>query len=211
MQKIFLSYDQQIEKLKNEKNLLIDDEAYAKEILKQTSYYSLIGGYKDIFKNPTTKKYKDGTRFEDIVELYYFDELLRQLFLRYLIKVENGIKSQVSYYFTEKNGENQKEYLDTSNYNYSGKKNQRDIDRLIKILEGYVTKPTDYHYIMAKADLLYESGDTKNAILELDKYVNKWFPYWQCLSNSEMFVLMEKGCLLIEPQTVFLICQYIEN
>jgi abortive infection bacteriophage resistance protein len=118
MQKIFFNYDQQIEKLKNEKKLLIDNEAYAKEILKQTSYYSLIGGYKDIFKNPTTKKYKDGTRFEDIVELYYFDELLRQLFLRYLIKVENGIKSQVCYYFTEKNGENQKEYLDTSNYKY---------------------------------------------------------------------------------------------
>ena len=147
MPKIFLSYDQQIEKLKNEKNLQIDDEAYAKEILRQTSYYSLIGGYKDIFKNPTTKKYKDGTRFEVIVELYYFDESLRQLFLKYLIKVENEIKSQVSYYFTEKNGENQKEYLDTSNYNYVGKKNQRDIDRLIKILEGYVTKPTDYHYI----------------------------------------------------------------
>lgn len=147
MQKIFLNYDQQIEKLKNEKNLLIDNEEYAKDILKQTSYYSLIGGYKDIFKNPTTKKYKDGTRFEDIVELYYFDELLRQLFLRYLIKVENGIKSQVSYYFTEKNGENQKKYLDVSNYNYSGKKNQGDIDRLVKILEGYVTKPTDYHYI----------------------------------------------------------------
>ena len=55
MQKIFLNYDQQIEKLKNEKNLLINNEAYAKEILKQTSYYSLIGGYKDIFKNPTTK------------------------------------------------------------------------------------------------------------------------------------------------------------
>ena len=30
------------------------------------------------------KKYKDGTRFEDIVELYYFDELLRQLFLEKL-------------------------------------------------------------------------------------------------------------------------------
>ncbi len=147
MSKVFLNYDQQIQKLKNEKNLLIMDEAYAKEILRQTSYYSLIGGYKDIFKNPTTKKYKDGTRFEDIVELYYFDESLRQLFLKYLIKVENEIKSQVSYYFTEKNGEDQKEYLDKSNYNYSGKKNKRDIDRLIKILEGYVTKPTDYNYI----------------------------------------------------------------
>lgn len=147
MSKIFLTYDQQIEKLKNEKNLQINDIFYAKEILRQTSYYSLIGGYKDIFKNSTTKKYKDGTRFEDIVELYYFDEALRQLLLRYLIKVENEIKSQVSYYFTEKHGENQKEYLNTVNYNYVGKKNQRDINRLIQILSGYVTKPTDYQYI----------------------------------------------------------------
>lgn len=147
MSKIFLNYDQQIAKLKHEKNLQINDISYAKEILKQTGYYSLIGGYKDIFKNPTTKKYKDDTRFEDIVELYYFDESLRQLLLRYLIKVENEIKSLVSYYFTEKYGENQKEYLDTVNYNYVGKKNQRDINRLIQILDGYVTKPTDYHYI----------------------------------------------------------------
>lgn len=36
---------------------------------------------------------------------------------------------------------------------------------------------TDYDYIMAKADLLYESGDTKNAILELDKYVNRYPEY----------------------------------
>lgn len=40
-----------------------------------------------------------------------------------------------------------KEYLTTANYNYAGRKNQRDIDRLLKILEGYVTKPTEYHYI----------------------------------------------------------------
>ena len=102
MLKIFLNYDQQIENLRNEKNLEIGDISFAKEVLRQISYYSLIGGYKDIFKNPTTKKYKDGTCFEDIVELYYFDEALRQLFLKYLIKVENEIKSQVSYYFTEK-------------------------------------------------------------------------------------------------------------
>lgn len=69
------------------------------------------------------------------------------MFLRYLIKVENEVKSLVSYYFSEKNGESQNAYLDESNYNYVGKKNKRDIDRLIKILEGYVTKPTDYHYI----------------------------------------------------------------
>ena len=48
MKKIFLTYDQQIDKLIKEKNLRIDDIAYAKEVLRQTSYYSLIGGYKDI-------------------------------------------------------------------------------------------------------------------------------------------------------------------
>ena len=140
MPKIFLNYDQQIEKLKSEKNLRIDDTAYATDILRQTSYYSLIGGYKDIFKNPTTKKYKDGTRFEDIVELYYFDESLRQLLLRYFIKVENEIKSQVSYYFTAKNGENQKEYLDTANYNYVGKKNQSrlDIDKIADVIKDQI-------------------------------------------------------------------------
>lgn len=147
MKKIFLTYDQQIDKLIKEKNLRIDDIAYAKEVLRQTSYYSLIGGYKDIFKNSTTKKYKDGTRFEDIVELYYYDEGLRQLFLKYLIKVENEIKSEVSYYFTEKNGDNQSAYLNIKNYNYVGKKNQRDINSLINILRSYVTKSTDYQYI----------------------------------------------------------------
>ena len=222
--------------MKNEKNLLIDNEAYAKEILKQTSYYSLIGGYKDIFKNSTTKKYKDGTRFEDIVELYYFDELLRQLFLRYLIKVENGIKSQVSYYFTEKNGENQKEYLDTSNYNYSGKKNQRDIDRLIKKLEGVCYKINRlslyksfteeiwkcsivgtyecfnvWKYIKNVYCCFHKIYKSKSAGIINVLMKNKWFPYWQCLLNIEMFVLMEKGCLHIEPQIVFQICQYIEN
>lgn len=147
MQKIFLNYDQQIEKLEKEKNLTIRDKSYAKEILKQTSYYSLIGGYKDIFKNPTTKKYKDGTNFEDIVELYYFDEQLRQIFLKYLIKVENEIKSLVSYYFTAKYGESQQEYLNVHNYRYFGKRNIRDIDYLIRLLRNYAEKPTDYHYI----------------------------------------------------------------
>ncbi|MBO4952514.1 MAG: Abi family protein [Lachnospiraceae bacterium] len=82
-----------------------------------------------------------------MVELYYYDEGLRQLFLKYLIKVENEIKSEVSYYFTEKNGDNQSAYLDIKNYNYVGKKNQRDINSLINILRSYVTKSTDYQYI----------------------------------------------------------------
>lgn len=38
----------------------LHDHDYAESILKRIGYFSLIGGYKVPFKNPTTKKYKDG-------------------------------------------------------------------------------------------------------------------------------------------------------
>lgn len=147
MQKIFLNYEQLIKHLRDVKKMTIADAEYAEKIIKQTGYYSLVGGYKDIFKDPSTTNYKEGTKFEDIVELYYFDERLRQLFLRYLIKVENEVKSLVAYYFCEKHGEKQTAYLNKKNYNYYGWRNQKDIDQLVKILKRYVTEPTDYPYI----------------------------------------------------------------
>lgn len=87
MSKPFLTYDEQVEKLEKEKNLIIQNKPYAIDELKQIGYFALIGGYKELLKNPTTKKYKDGTTFEDIVELYKFDENLRELFLKYILKI----------------------------------------------------------------------------------------------------------------------------
>ncbi|MCD7814985.1 MAG: hypothetical protein LUH20_13235 [Lachnospiraceae bacterium] len=42
MAKCFLTYEQQIDKLINEKGLLIADREYAENVPKRTSYYSLI-------------------------------------------------------------------------------------------------------------------------------------------------------------------------
>ena len=116
MAQSFLTYNQQIEKLVNDKNLIISDKEFAVSTLKEIGYFALISGYKELFKNKTTKKYKDGTRFEDIVALYKFDENLRELFLKYLLKIERHIRSLVSYYFCEKYGEHQSFYLDKNNY-----------------------------------------------------------------------------------------------
>ena len=146
MAKVFFSYQQQIEKLVKEKDLLIADEEYAKEMLKRYSYYSLISGYKDIFKNTTTKTYKKGTRFEDIVNLYEFDASLRELFLKYLLRVEWEIKSLISYHFCEKFGENQVACLNINNYNTSGK-NRTGVQKLVNVLNRYTSRPTDYNYI----------------------------------------------------------------
>lgn len=110
MAKPFLSFEEQINNLENEKGLVIADRAYAERMLREIGYFGLIGGYKSPFKNPTTKKYNDGVAFEDIVALYKFDENLRELFLKYILQFERHIRSLLSYYFTEKHGEQQSCY-----------------------------------------------------------------------------------------------------
>ena len=58
MTKPFLSFEDQINKLQNEKGLIINDHLYAEKMLREIGYFGLIGGYKTPFKNPTTKNIK---------------------------------------------------------------------------------------------------------------------------------------------------------
>ena len=92
MPKPFLTYEQQIQKLKD-KHLVIPNEINAAEELRLNGYFALITGYKSLFKNPTTKDYRDGTTFDDIVALYEFDAQLRELTLRHLLHIERHIRS----------------------------------------------------------------------------------------------------------------------
>ena len=146
MAKPFLSFEDQIDYLVNQKNLIISNHDYALEKLMQIGYFSLIGGYKTPFKNTTTKKYRDGTTFENIVELYKLDENLRELFLKYILKIERHIRSLLSYYFTEKYGENQIHYLTPANYNNTTR-NSSDIVRLIGVFDNLANTNSDYPYI----------------------------------------------------------------
>lgn len=146
MPKPFLSFDDQIDHLINNKNLTIVNHDYAKDMLKQIGYFGLIGGYKTPFKNSTTKKYKNGTTFEDIVELYKFDENLRELFLKYILRIERHIRSLLSYYFTDKHGESQVHYLNPNNYT-NNPRYQSDVSRLISTLSNLANNNSDYPYI----------------------------------------------------------------
>ena len=146
MDKPYKSYDELITFLKNEKNLIIRNSDYAKHILTKTSYFSLISGYKDTFKNPTTGQYKDGTTFEDIYRLYMFDNELRSILLKYMLIAEHSVKSSLAYHFTELYGENQQEYLSPMRYMIT-KKNQKDVNKLINILSYHLMHKSNYPYI----------------------------------------------------------------
>ena len=144
--KPFMTYNQQINKLTNEKNLIISDRQYAEHMLKQIGYFSLISGYKDLYRNPTTKDYKDGTTFDEIIALYKFDESLRELFLKHLLVIEQKMRSLLSYYFTEHYGENQKHYLSHTSYN-SHSKYVSGVNKLISTLKSIAVSSTHYPYI----------------------------------------------------------------
>lgn len=146
MAKRFLTYDEQIHKLEQEKHLVISDIAFAKKILQKVSYFSLIGGYKDIFKHRPSGNYLYGVTFEEVTAFYYFDEELRTLFLKYILHVERQLKSMLSYYFCEKYGENQTTYLTSSNYNLT-KRNANEINRLVASLNKAIATPSKYSYI----------------------------------------------------------------
>ena len=146
MPQTFLDYNGQVDKLVNEKDLTVNDRNYAIEMLTRYGYFSLIGGYKNIFINRSVRKYKRGTTFEDIVNLYRFDEELRSLFLKNILKFERKLHSVISYHFTQIYGEKQIFYLDRNNYNYIPQYRQ-GIDELIRKLSNLANGSTDYAYI----------------------------------------------------------------
>lgn len=145
MAQIFLTYDQQLDKLQNDKMLIIPDKDSAKKTLEEISYYSLIVGYKDLFLHQASRKYKYGVTFDEIVAFYHFDEQLRNLFLKYILQVERHLKSMISYHFCAKHGEKQTAYLNPGNFNFAKHKGQ--VNRLINSLNKTIAIPSNYRYI----------------------------------------------------------------
>ena len=123
--KPFLNYQDQINNLTTKKGLTINNPSFAEEKLREIRYYALIDGYKSIFYDYTTHTYLPGTTFEDIVNLYDFDEELRLLVFKYICHIEQRIRSQVSYYFCEKYSSSQNDYLNPNHYNYSRRRMER--------------------------------------------------------------------------------------
>jgi abortive infection bacteriophage resistance protein len=145
MGKNFLTFTQQVEYLKNEKNIVIPDTEYAESMLQQIGYSSLLGGYKQLFRLPLTKKYRPGTTFDEIVALYQFDAELREIFLKYLLQIERHIGNLMAYYFTEIHGISQAEYLNPDNYN-NCQRNKNLVSGLIRKIYGAVNSK-EYKYV----------------------------------------------------------------
>ena len=144
--KQFLTYEEQIAFLKDKKDLEIQNVEYAKKILFKTGYFPLINGYKEAFKDSDSKRFQKGVCFEDIYELYQFDNDLRSIFLKYILVAERNVKSSLSYYFCLIYGDMQEDYLNIGHYDCTGKKFYV-VKNMLRIMEGQIRKDSDYTYI----------------------------------------------------------------
>lgn len=178
--KPFLTYEQQLDHLKNDKKLIIPDDQEAIHILSNVSYFALIGGYKTLFYNTTTRIYKTGTSFNDIVSLYQFDDSLRDLVFKYSRNIEEQIRCKVSYAFCDKYGNHQSEYLNPTHYQNT-KKNRYSISKLLNILDYAANKSTEHTYVV------YQRNKYGNVPLYI---IMKTLTLGQ---TSAMYSLLERG------------------
>jgi len=128
--KVFKNLEEQIQILKD-KGLIINDVTYAKEILLRENYFFIMG-YRHLFlKHDTSRKFKDGTTFEEIYSLFVFDRMLRNIIFKNILIVENNYKSIFSYTLSMNYGYKEKNYLDVKNFD-NDKSKVRQINDLIR-------------------------------------------------------------------------------
>lgn len=130
--KQFKSLDEQILILRR-KGLIINDEAVAKEVLFRENYFFL-SGYRHLFmKSSKDKTFLAGTTFEELYSLFLFDRSFRYILFKYLLVVENNLKSMISYQLSKKYGYKEKDYLNPKNFVQDSTKSKQINDLLRKM------------------------------------------------------------------------------
>lgn len=130
--KIFVNLDEQIKILKS-KDLIIEDEEKAKEILLTENYFFLSGYRHLLMENYKDKKFIKGATFEELYSIFNFDRKIRNICFKNILIIENNIKSIISYQLSKKYGFQEKTYLNPSNYTDDKEKERQVHDVLNKM------------------------------------------------------------------------------
>ena len=147
--KVFKTIDEQLDILKS-KGLTIEDYDNAKEVLLRENYFFL-NGYRSPFLVTGSKRFIDGTTFEELHSLFTFDRFFRNIIFKNILIVENNYKSIFSYVLSRKYGYKEKDYLNVDNFDRSKEKNRQINDLIRKLkrqirINGYQHAATS-HYI----------------------------------------------------------------
>lgn len=117
--KYFLTYNQQMRKLRNDKQIICNGSAH-KKILVRAGYFNIVNGYKNPFisgqDNHGNHSYISGTSINQLQSVKKFDDQLRSFLLRYITQVEEETRTLTGYKFDECNDNGMIPWYDTNAY-----------------------------------------------------------------------------------------------
>ena len=128
------------------KNVIVNDRELALKNIEKYSYYSIINGYKAVFKDENSN-YNANTSFEEIFALYEFDKNIKAIFLKYTLEIEVIIKSLMSNTLAEEYGV--EDYLKLENFDDNANEELVNvfIEKIEKEIEdNYIKHPAIKHY-----------------------------------------------------------------
>ena len=128
--KVFKSIDEQIAILRD-KGLTVTDNPETRDILFRENYF-FINGYRRLFMDKD-KKFIPGTTFEELYATFVFDRKIRNTMFKFILIVENNIKSIMSHTFSRKYGIKERSYLDPANFVQENYKQKQVHDVLNKM------------------------------------------------------------------------------
>lgn len=101
------------------RGLIFSRPIAAKKKLNEINYFFLKGYQKLLVLPEDEKKYKDNCDFEELLNLYSFDKELKGLLLKYLLDIEQKIKSAISNVISSRYGVDNNIYLNRNNFDIS--------------------------------------------------------------------------------------------
>jgi abortive infection bacteriophage resistance protein len=91
-----LSYPAQLSLLKN-RGVIINDDKAAEKILSHINYYRLSGYMFPFLEDKSSHTFKNNTNFDEIIDLYNFDQELRSLIFNAIAPIEISIRTNILY------------------------------------------------------------------------------------------------------------------
>lgn len=101
VKKPYSTYERRISILESRNMTINKNLIEHTNVLKSYNYYNVVNGYKDLFldKGQKEERYLQGTTPDQLLALYEFDEELRLVLLRYLLKIEEKLKHYITQSF----------------------------------------------------------------------------------------------------------------
>ncbi len=169
-----IDFPRQIELLR-ERGMVIETEEYAIQCLDSISYFRLANYWKT-FEIDKKHHFAENTRFEDVLELYFFDRELRELLFSAIQSIEIALRTRVIHHFSLKYGPFW--FLDESLFKDKGVYDHC-IDNLKKEMERSKEDFIEEHYL---------------------KYDNpKYPPVWKTLEIATFGTLSKFFCNFRDP------------